>query len=79
MTTSQMNTSAMAILASAGGNGIKGMCDRNLVSYHAYMPKLAQRIKLGDDYTNINVGMRSVKEKKYTYLFIGSPIIEVEY
>jgi hypothetical protein len=79
MTRLQMKKSASAILASAGCKSTTGMCDRNLVSYHAYMPELARKIKMGDAYTNINLGMRAVKEKNYTYLFIGSPIIEVEY
>ena len=79
MTRLQMEKFAIAILATAGGKAAKGIYDRNLISYHAYIPELAQRIKLGNEYTNINLGMRTVKEKNDTYLFIGSPIIEVEY
>jgi hypothetical protein len=79
MTINQMEKSANIILNLAGCKNTTGMHDRNLVSYHAYLPELSQKIKMGDEYTNLNIGMRTVKEKNYTYLLIGSPIIEVEY
>lgn len=75
----QMKERASSIFKSSGGSFVNGIDEGNLVSISGYVRGISERIKMDDDFINLNVALRYSENNGCTYIWIGSPIISVEY
>ncbi len=51
----------------------------DMISVSGYTPKIADYLKIGEDKVNINIAMRYNSYEGKTYIWIGSPVISLEY
>lgn len=79
MEISEMRDKASEILHYMGAVEIKGIDDRNLVSLSGYTPMISEKIKVISSYTNLNIALRYNKNNCNTHVWIGCPIIAIEY
>jgi hypothetical protein len=78
-TISQMKDRALSILKSLGASFVSGMDEGNLVSVSGFTKEIKERIKIDNQYMNLNIALRYSESSNCTYIWIGSPIIAVEY
>jgi hypothetical protein len=79
MTIDEMKSKAGEILSLCGSKKIYSMEDRNLVSYVGYDPSINEKINVLDQNVNLNVALRTDRSKGNTYLWVGCPVIPIEY
>lgn len=79
MTIAQMKNKASEILLLCGGKNISGIEDRNLVSYTGFTSSIHEKINVLNNSINLNIALRCDKRKGDTYLWVGCPIIAIEY
>jgi hypothetical protein len=79
LTTTEMFCKAKIILKSSGAQFINSIKDRNLISVIGLLPQFKEKIKIKDNITNLNIALRYNNLDKSTYIWIGCPIITVEY
>ena len=79
MEVSEMKDRASRILSYMGASDIKGINDRNLVSFSGFTPMIREKLKVIDYYINLNIALRNDKKNCNTHIWIGSPIIASEY
>ena len=54
-------------------------CYQNMVSTCGYVHGIKEKLNYGNEYINVNAALRTSKSYDCTYIWIGSPIISVEY
>lgn len=50
-----------------------------MISISGYTPKISDHLKIGENKVNINIAMRYNSYEGKTYIWIGSPVISLEY
>jgi len=50
-----------------------------LISISAYTPRIEQYVEMGDSRVNLNIAMRYNSFEDKTYIWLGSPVISLEY
>jgi len=56
----------------------RAICD-DFLSVSAYTPRIGDHIEMGDERINLNVAMRYNSYEGRTYIWLGSPVITLEY
>ncbi|CDF57329.1 YwmB family TATA-box binding protein [Thermobrachium celere] len=79
LTSAEMKQKAVDIIKKRGAIFINGIEDENLVSVSAFLPTLEDRKICDDKYVNLNIAFRYSSLNNCTYIWIGSPLIFVEY
>jgi hypothetical protein len=79
MTVPVMRDNANRILINAGAKFVNEISDRNLVSIIGFLPAIKESIKINEIFTNVNIALRYNDLDKSTYIWIGCPIISIEY
>lgn len=79
MSVLDMNKMAREVFTENGASSIKGVESEKLVSVSGFMPAFKERVKADNRYVNLNVALRYSEVNSCTYIWIGSPIISVEY
>lgn len=79
MTLADMGFKAKEIVKTSGAQFINLINDRNLISAIGFLPQLEEKIKIQDNIINLNIALRYNDLDKSTYIWIGCPIISVEY
>lgn len=57
----------------------EGIGEKNFLSVSAYTPQISENIRIKDYSVNFNVALRANQLQKKTYIYLGSPIIALEY
>ena len=79
MTMPVMMEKANKILTNIGAKFINEISDGNLVSIVGFSPEIKEKIKINEIFTNVNIALRYNNFDKNTYIWIGCPIISIEY
>ena len=79
MTIADMTYQAKDILRTSGAKFINLIKDRNLISVIGLLPQFNEKIKINDDFTNLNIALRYSNSDNSTYIWIGCPIISIDY
>lgn len=79
MNTIEMKGKVENLFKSFKSEYIDGIEDRNLVSYIGYTPTIGVNITTLEKKTNLNIAMRCDKQKGKTYIWMGCPVIYIEY
>lgn len=79
MTSEQMKQVALNIINNKKAIFVNGIEDDNLVSVSAFLPTLEERKKCDNSFVNLNIALRYSSINNCTYLWVGSPLIFVEY
>lgn len=79
MTSEQMKQVALNIINNKKAIFVDGIEDDNLVSVSAFLPTLEERKKCNNSFVNLNIALRYSSINNCTYIWVGSPLIFVEY
>lgn len=81
LTTEEMNHKAESLLKASSASYVDGMASGSLISVCAFsklLPSQETRID-GGEKVNLNIALRASETNSCTYIWIGYPIITVEY
>jgi len=68
-----------SILEEIGAKEVeRAVCD-GMISISGYTPRIGEHLKIGENRVNINIAMRYNSYERKTYIWIGSPVISLEY
>lgn len=79
MASQQMKQVALNIINSKRAIFVDGIEEDNLVSVSAFLPTLEERKKCNNSFVNLNIALRYSSINDCTYIWVGSPLIFVEY
>lgn len=79
LTISQMKKRAGSIFSSNRASFVEGVDDGNMVSFSGYISGLGDRISYMGKWVNLNTALRYSRTDGCTYIWVGSPIILLEY
>ncbi len=68
-----------SILKSAGASEVERAVYEGFVSISAYTPDIGRYVEMGENRVNLNVAMRYNSFEGRTYIWLGSPVISLEY
>lgn len=68
-----------SILQSAGASEVERAVYDGFVSISAYTPDIGRYVEMGENRVNLNVAMRYNSFEGRTYIWLGSPVISLEY
>lgn len=75
----RMRSICADILRYLGAREVEGLCQEGLISISGYAPALGGEVISGNRPVNIQVGLRYNSYKGRTYVWIGTPILNIEY
>lgn len=67
------------ILHSVDGEEVERVLCDNFLSISAYMPHIDDHIQMGENKLNLNIATRYNAYEEKTYIWLGSPVITLEY
>jgi hypothetical protein len=67
------------VLEAAGAKKIEGIKDENLISVSAYSPVMGDSVMTGSEKVNLNLAIRYNSLENKTYIWLGTPVIAIEY
>lgn len=79
LTTKAMKDIAKKILVGCGSKNNNGIVEGHLVSYIGFAPTLSEKLEVLDKVVNLNVALRYDDVDGNTYIWIGCPIIAIDY
>lgn len=79
LTISQMKARAASIFLSSNSSFVEGVDDGNMVSFSGYISGLSDKISYMGKLVNLNTALRYSRIDGCTYIWVGSPIILLEY
>lgn len=79
MTSQEMKQVALNIINNKKAIFVDGIEDDNLISVSAFLPTLEERKKCDNSFVNLNIALRYSSINNCTYIWVGSPLIFVEY
>jgi hypothetical protein len=75
----QMKEKASSVFLSSGASFVDGVDYENMVSISGYIPGIKDKISYMNKLVNLNIALRYSRTDGCTYIWIGSPIILLEY
>lgn len=75
----RMEAIVYSIFQSVGAKEVERTVYDGLISISAYTPRIKEFVQVGDNRINLNVAMRYNSYENKTYIWLGSPVISVEY
>jgi hypothetical protein len=79
LTISQMKERAARIFSSNSASFVEGVDDGNMVSVSGYVSSIGDKISYMGKWVNLNTALRYSRTDGCTYIWVGSPIILLEY
>lgn len=79
LSAAQMKEKASNIFLSSGASFVDGVDYENMVSISGYIPGIKDRISYMNKLVNLNIALRYSRTYGCTYIWVGSPIILLEY
>ena len=79
LTISQMRERAVKMFSSNSASFVEGVDDGNMVSVSGYVSSIEDKISYMGKWVNLNTALRYSRTDGCTYIWVGSPIILLEY
>ncbi len=79
MSITEMNELCKGVFSEADAEKIEAMEDENLISVAAYSPNINSSVNVSGKRINLSLAMRYKSSEKKTYIWLGTPIITIEY
>ncbi len=77
--TKGLNSICANVFKAAGARKVAGIKDDNLISLTAYSPRISDYITVNGKRVNLNIAIRYNSYEKRTYIWLATPLIDVEY
>lgn len=77
--TKGLNSICANVFKAAGARKVAGIKDDNLISLTAYSPRISDYITVNGKRVNLNIAIRYNSYEERTYIWLATPLIDVEY
>lgn len=75
----QMQKSAIRIISMVRARKVEEMKDNGLISLSAYSPVISDHVQVNGKKVNLNIALRYNSLENRTYIWLGTPVITIEY
>jgi hypothetical protein len=76
---SRLNDVCKGIFHTTGATKVEGIRDENLVSLSAYSPLMEESVEVKGKKVNMNLAVRFNTNENKTYIWLATPVINIEY